>query len=97
MKLVFEYQWCGFEASGTETICVEYESIIAFQCMVLDLIAKYKEECCNKYGAEDGESWYRNGEISILGTFYNVGNVEDDIETCVYTLEDWFEKKKINK
>ena len=80
-KLVFEHNWCiPWEADGTEVFAFEYESKIAFQCYVLDLIKKSKI----------------NGESVVLfgWRFDDLLEFEKEIEHNVYILEEWFEKKK---
>ena len=95
MKLVFEYHWGDYEASGISTIPFEHSSIEDFQYMVLEKIKEYKEKCIKEYGEKDGSKWYRNGGIEILNDCFEVGNLEDSIEYNVYELNDWFERNKI--
>jgi hypothetical protein len=80
-KLIFEHNWSiPWEASGTEVFAFEYESKIAFQCYVLDLIKKSK----------------KTGDPIVLfdWTFSDKSQLEDEIEHQVYTIEEWFETKK---
>lgn len=82
-KLIFEHNWSiPWEANGTEVFAFEYESKIAFQCYVLELIKK-----CKKTG---------NQLVLFDWTFSNLSELESEIEHCVYTLEEWFENKKTN-
>jgi len=95
MKIVFEYYWGDYEASGIATIPFEYSSIEDFQYMVLEKIKEHKEQCIEKYGKKDGSEWYRNGSIEILNESFEVGNLEESIEYNVYELNEWFERNKI--
>ena len=98
MKLVFEYHWSvEGEAEGTCTIPFEYSSIEDFQFMVLEKIKEHKERFIKEKGKKDGIAWYRNGSVEVLGADLNVGNLEDDIEHYVFTLEDWFEQHKLKE
>jgi hypothetical protein len=80
-KLIFSHHWSvAYESSGTEVFAFEYESKIAFQCYVLDLIKSSKKT--GKY-------------LMLFGwTFGDLSELEVEIEHDVYTLEEWFEKKK---
>jgi len=95
MNLIFVYSsgdGCTYEC--TDTIPFEYSSIDDFQFMVLEKIKEAKELCIEQYGAKDAEVYYRNGNIKLFGfSDMNIGNLEDSIDN-VYTLEDWFNKKK---
>lgn len=95
MNLVFVYESSdGCTYSCTNTIPFEYSSVDDFQFMVLEKIKEHKEACVLKYGAEDGEKWYRNGTIKIFDNHdIEIGHIEDCIER-VYTLEEWFTKNK---
>jgi hypothetical protein len=80
-KLVFEYNWSiPWEANGTEVFAFEYESKIAFQCYVLDLIKKSKKN---------------DVPFVLFDWGFDTSEIEKEIEHNVYTLEEWFEKKKI--
>ncbi len=96
MKLVFEYESSdGCTYSCTNTIPFEYSSKDDFILMVLDKLDIHKKECILQHGKKDGNEWYRNGEVEILPKYFlNVGNIEDNIEYNVFTLEEWFDKKK---
>ena len=94
MKLVYEHNWCvEYVADGTDTIPIEYSSKEDFQYMVLELIDNHKKSCIEKYGKKDGNNWYRNGSIELFNRGFNVGDLEDSIDT-VYELDEWFEKNK---
>jgi len=83
-RFIFEYHWCiPYEASGINTLPFEYESIIKFQCDILDEIKN----------AKDGYE-----PINILGLqVYPDGfdDLEQQLETNVYSLDEWFNKNKI--
>jgi|688.fasta_scaffold1091039_3 hypothetical protein len=80
-KLIFEHNWSiPYESNGTEVFAVEYESKIAFQCYVFDLIKKSKNT---------------DDTFVLFGwSFYDLSELEIEIEHNVYTIEEWFEKKK---
>jgi hypothetical protein len=97
MKLVFEYESTdGCTYSCANTIPFEYSSKDDFILMVLDKIFDHKVQCILEHGKKDGSEWYRNGYIEVFNNYnINVGSLEDSIEYNVFTLEEWFDKKKM--
>lgn len=95
MKLVFQYEvGDGCTYSCTVTLPFEYSSVVDFQYMVLEKVAKQKEKSISHYGKKDGAEWYRNGYIDVLGCDINTGDAEEYIENGVLTLDEWFDKNK---
>jgi len=83
MKLIFEYSWCiPWEADGTETFAIEFESLLGFQCYVLDKIKEAKQK---------GDTLLTLFDF----TFYHLDELEEQIQTNVFTLENWFEKRMV--
>ena len=81
-KLIFKYEWSiPWETSGTETFIIECASKIKLQVYVLD---KVKEARKN------------HSHITLFNfEFYNLDDLEYQIEHNVYTLDEWYEKNKI--
>ena len=82
MKLIFKYDWSvPYEASGTEIFAIECDSEIKLQVHVLDKIKQTRKK-----------------EFSVLSLFgfdfYNLYDLEDQIQHNVFTLEEWYEKNK---
>lgn len=97
MRLIFEYSsGDGYTYECKNTVPFEYESVSAFQYMVLDKIERYKRVYFEMNGAKDGELYYRNAHINILGNDVNIGTLEECIYTGVHTLDEWFDKNTIN-
>lgn len=95
MKLVYEIFWDEpYVASGTHTLCFEYSSIEDFQLMVLQKIEDYKSEYIKLNGKRDGKRYYRFCQIELFGKYFDIGDLEDSIESSVHPLEGWFEKNK---
>ncbi len=95
-KFVYEYFWSvENEAEGIATYPFEFSSKDDFILMVLEAIDKHKQDCINHWGKSEGLLYYRNGYIKILGLDLNVGFLEDSVEHNIFTLEEWFEKKKL--
>ncbi len=83
MKLVIEYNaGDGYTYNCTMAEPVEYESPEALYSDLLDLTKKTKE---------DKKSYFY-----FLGTEFEVEYLTDGV-FWVYTLEEWFEKNKINR
>lgn len=82
MKLIFEYNWCiPYEASGTEIFPIVCDSQIKLQVHVLDKINETRKE--------------EFGILTLFGfDFYDLGNLEHQIQYNVFTLEEWYEKNK---
>ncbi len=95
-KFILYYSWGNEGESGICVYPFEYSSKDDFCLLVLDMIEKHKQECIKAYGKKNGELWYKNGYITVLGQDISVEYVED-IERCVYTLDEWFEANKLNK
>ena len=83
-RFIFEYHWCiPYEASGIDVSPFEYESIIKFQCDMLDEIKKCKCE---------------DVSVKILGLEvypHDFDDLERQLENNVYSLDEWFNKNKI--
>lgn len=83
MKLVIQYDWfTPFEASGTETIPIEYESEEALLCDLEEAFNQRKGFSCFNF----------NGHEIMISS--EKGASFDDQEYEIYKLEDWFEKFK---
>jgi hypothetical protein len=82
MKLIFEYNWCvPHEASGAEVFAIECDSKIKLQIYVLDKIKEARKE---------------SNYITLFNfDFYDLNELEHQIEHNVFTLEEWYEKNKI--
>jgi hypothetical protein len=83
MKLIFKYNWwIPDEASGTEIFVIECDSQIKLQVYVLD---KIKETRKKEFGV-----------LSLFGfDFYNLDDLENQIQYNVFTLDEWCEKEII--
>ena len=83
-RFIFEYHWdIPHEACGIDVTPFEYESIIKFQCDVLDKIKKAKAE---------------DKPVKFIGCMvypYDFDDLERQLETNVYSLDEWFNKNKI--
>jgi hypothetical protein len=80
MKLIFEYEWSvPYEASGTEIFIIECDSEIKLQVHVLDKIKEARKNMCilNLFDFE----------------FYNLDELEYQIQYKTYTLEEWTDKR----
>jgi hypothetical protein len=96
MKLILSHEFTDECTYGvTSAIPFEYSSVVDFQYMVLEKIEEHKHKCILQYGTKNGQDWYKNGQIEILGMSLSVGALEHEIENSVYTLEDWFERNKV--
>jgi hypothetical protein len=83
MKLIFKYNWCvPYEASGTEIFIIECDSKIKLQVYVLDKIKEVRQK--------------KNNYLTLFNfEFYNLDELEYQIEYNVYTLDEWCEKEII--
>ena len=82
MKLIFKYNWSiPWEASGTEVFTIECSSVLKLQIYVLDKVKEARKE---------------SSYITLFNfDFYNLDDLEYQIEHNVFTLEEWYEKNKI--
>lgn len=90
-KLVYVKYYSGFECSGENVYCFEYESKDKF---IYDVLDKFKGKVWTGYkflgDTFDEEILLLDGLPEILVTKYDVA----DIENNVFTLEEYFEKYK---
>jgi hypothetical protein len=91
MKLVIEFYECDEECDSKITIPVEYESAEALICDFMDGVraaVKNKIQSFTFCGAE-----------FLVGTFYfyNEHGVYHEYPPQIYTLDEWFDEKKIMK
>ncbi len=88
MKLVLEHHWSvPYEASGTITMPFEYESKEKF---VFDVLEKFKDKEWITYSIGPH---HMDEEVELFGITMTKWDIEA-IEHHVYTLEEWFERKK---
>jgi hypothetical protein len=80
MKLIFEYEWSvPYEASGTEIFIIECDSEIKLQVHVLDKIKEARKNM---------------NFVNIFDfDFYNLDELEYQIQHKTYTLEEWTDKR----
>jgi hypothetical protein len=81
-KLIFTYYWnIPWEASGTEVFTIECSSKLKLQIYVLDKVKEARKE---------------TSYINLFNfDFYNLDELERQIEHNLFTLEEWYEKNKI--
>jgi len=79
VKLIYRYDWGGEPCGGTEYIPFEYKGKDEF---VYDVLKRFNK----KYFKE-------HNYAEILGQYLNEGDI-NDIEHNVFTLEEWFSKRK---
>ena len=82
MKLVYVHFWGGEPCSGTSHIPFEYESKEKF---IFDVLEKF-----NRSYWDNPDNW--NAEI--LDDVYINKDDLPNLEYDVYTLQEWFEKRK---
>lgn len=94
MKLVLEYSWGDIGCSGISYIAFEYESKDKF---VFDVLEKYKDH----EWVDHGEwGWSKvalldvSGDVISEDVYLDKYDIEG-IERNVYTLEEWFDRNKI--
>lgn len=91
MKIVMEFEWGGYEASGTETLALEGPDLETLYCQFEDAVKAAKEHRKSYF-----KLWGYEFETSNF--FYN-REVEPLEDGPVYTppefyeLEDWYNKK----
>ncbi len=86
-KLVLIYHWGYEECSGTAHIAFEYESKDKF---VFDVLEKFKNKEWEVF--HNGE-W--NERVEIMPEVYLDKSEIENIEYSIFTLEDWFNRQKI--
>jgi hypothetical protein len=91
MKLVIEFYECDEECNSTITIPVEYESAEALICDFTDCVRAAVKNKIHSF-TFCGEEFY-----AAFFYFYNEHGVYHEDPPNVYTLDEWFDKKKIMK
>lgn len=100
MNLVFIHHCgdgCTYEC--TDVIPFEYSSVEDFQFYCLEEVRKSKEVFINQHGQKylkDYPYLHSSNTISILEFHTSVEYIENNINHCVLTLENWFNKNKTN-
>jgi hypothetical protein len=91
-KLIFRYSWGdGYTCGGTDYIPFEYKSKDKF---VFDMLEKFKDHPWKFYGKE-GTYEYRSSKVEIFKDV-EIDKFElENIESDVFTLEEWFNENKI--
>ena len=84
MKLVLVHSWGDESCCGTFHQPFNYESKEKF---VFDILEKYKDYDWIEFG--DGH------EVEVLGDITMTKTELEDIESNMYTLDEWFEREKI--
>jgi hypothetical protein len=79
VKLIYRYDWGGEPCSGTEYIPFEYKGKDEF---IYDVLKRFDKKFFKKHNYAE-----------ILGQYLNEGDI-NDIEHNVFTLEEWFNKRK---
>jgi hypothetical protein len=79
MKLIFEHHWGDEPCSGTDIIPFEYSSKEDFVLMILDKF--------------NSKFWKDNSFCELFGSYLYKDDIEN-LEYNVYTLDEWFERKK---
>ena len=89
-KLVLIYAWGDEGCCGTSHIAFEYESKDKF---VFDVLEKYKDKEWEVYNK--GKSWQSHEKVEVIPNVYLEKSEIDSIEHSVFTLNEWFEREKI--
>jgi hypothetical protein len=79
VKLIYRYNWGGEPCGGTDYIPFEYKGKDEF---VYDILKRFDKKFFKKHNYAE-----------ILGQYLNEGDI-NDIEHNVFTLEEWFNKRK---